>query len=509
MKKKGKILTAVLLVAVIIAGTVGALLFVKPAINLATIKNNIEGESPVAEYSDLMPDTDEIYGWANQLVNMGARKPGTDAWKQANSFVTEKFNEFGLSDIKTVNSKTTLWQCDEWSLNVGGEEISSYYMTHTFHIGNMGAFSTPEGGLNTEIVYVGDGSESDFKNADVEGKIVVANVKFTNIPITLAKAVTSLYYDPDGEVGFGDAITNPYSANTYPYNYYRAMENGAVGFVGVLVDYYESNEFNNEDYSYMGGKMKIPGLWVTKNDGEKLAEMIENGNNKAVLNMSGSITEVDAGAVVGLLPGQSDEIIMVQSHYDSSTPGGAEDASGTSVVLAMADFFSQIPENEREKSILFVLMDSHFNDYESHDYFIAEYLQDGHKILADVCIEHIAMEYKNIDGELVATGEIEPRIVFTSGSDMITDITNEEIVRHGYAKTAVIPAAIFDEPPTDADMYYQLDVPIVSLISGPLYLYDNCDTADKIAKDQLKPTAETFSAITLRLMDLPADEFKD
>ena len=119
------------------------------------------------------------------------------------------------------------------------------------------------------------------------------------------------------------------------------------------------------------------------------------------------------------------------------------------------------------------------------------------------------MEYKNVDGELVATGEIEPRIVFTSGSDKITDITNEEIVRHNFAKTAVLPAAIFDEPPTDADMYYQLDVPIVSLISGPLYLYDNCDTADKIAKDQLKSTAETFSSITLRLMELSAEEFKD
>lgn len=163
-----------------------------------------------------MPENDEIFSWAEDLVNMGARKPGTDAWIKANAYVTEKFEKFGLSDVKTVESDSTLWQCDDWSLTVGGEEISSYFMTHSFHSGNMGVFSTPEGGLNAEIVYVGDGGEGDFKDVDVEGKIVVANVKFTEIPITLAKAVTSLYYDPDNLVDMGDSIINPYSANTYP-----------------------------------------------------------------------------------------------------------------------------------------------------------------------------------------------------------------------------------------------------------------------------------------------------
>lgn len=216
IKKKTKVIVALLLVLAVLAGTVGTLLFIRPAVTLKAIEGRIDGSYPTAQYQSLMPENDEIFSWAEDLVNMG------------------------------------------------------------------------------------------------------------------------------------DSIINPYSANTYPYNYYYAMENGAVGFVGILEDYYESNEFNNEDYSYMGGKMKIPGLWITKNAGEKLCNMIEESNNKAVLNMSGSITAIKAGAVVGYLPGKSEETIMVQSHYDSSTPGGAEDASGTSVVLAMAKFFSQIPEEERE-----------------------------------------------------------------------------------------------------------------------------------------------------------------
>jgi hypothetical protein len=40
-----------------------------------------------------------------------------------------------------------------------------------------------------------------------------------------------------------------------------------------------------------------------------------------------------------------------------------------------------------------------------------------------------------------------------------------------------------------------LGVPTVSLICGPLYLYDDEDTLDKIDVDQLGPVAQFFAAL--------------
>lgn len=133
---------------------------------------------------------------------------------------------------------------------------------------------------------------------------------------------------------------------------------------------------------------------------------------------------------------------MIQSHYDSSTVGAVEDASGTSVVMALAKFFSQIPYEERERSLLIVAMDTHFTDYDSHDAFIENYLSEGHKILVDVCIERIANEVVEVDGKLCFTGEVEPRFVFTSKIDALLDITKEEVVRHKLGRTIVVPANI-------------------------------------------------------------------
>ena len=472
--------------------------------------NNIKQQqklenSPTAAYTELMPGTEEIYSYAKDLTDMGARLPGTFAWEEANAYVTEKLTSFGLENVKTVDSKTTLWTCTESSLTVGGEEISVYGMKHTFNTG-IGSNTTGENGIDAEIVYVGDGSEWDFKRIDVEGKIVVADVDFSPIPVKLAGLISYLSYDPYNQLG---TITNPYSANTYPYNYYYAMENGAVGFIGVLTDYFESNEYNNEDYSYMGGKMQIPGMWITNSAAATIKELIAEGKDDANLKMSVTVESTNAGAVVGVIPGKSDETIIIQSHYDSATPGGAEDASGTAVVLALAKFYSQIPADELDRTLMFVLMDTHFNDYESHDYFIAEYLGDGHKIVADICVEHIANEGEiDENGNLVMTGEAETKLFFVNDINALTTITTEEIVRHNLAKTVVLPTYIFDEVPSDADMIYQEDVPIISMISAPIYLYDNCDTVDKICKEELLPVAETFADIIWRVDDTPTEKLK-
>ena len=527
-------LSIILAIAATSALALAYIFFMKPVKGIRAMEKLQSQPGPTARHLHSMADTDTIFGWADDLVNMGARRPGTPEGLQAQTYVKEKLESFGLDEVEILPSETYLWEYRDWSLKVGGEEIPSHYISNTLN-GGIKSLKVGEApaafhaDIDSDIVYVGKGAESDFKGIDVKGKIVMAEVEFSKVPISLAKAAALMFYDPDREVGFADCVVDPYSANTFPYNYFRAMAGGAAGFVGILTDYINSNRFNNEDYTYLGSDMAMPGLWVTKADGERIKAKLRTAGGaagasrasagisagaslgadaRASMKMSVDVSRVRAGAVIGKLYGKSDEILMVQSHYDSSTPGGTEDASGTAVVLAMAEFFGKMNREELDRTIFFTLMDTHFTDYDSHDSFKYKYLKEDHKVLADVSIEHIARQVREVNGEIIATDSLEPRIIFIDKLPALVKIAKEEIVRHRFGKVSMMPTTFFKEPPTDAEQFHEVGVPIISLISGPIYLYDDIDTADKIAREELRPTAETFSDIVWRLSKLPASSFR-
>ena len=96
---------------------------------------------------------------------------------------------------------------------------------------------------------------------------------------------------------------------------------------------------------------------------------------------------------------------------------------------------------------MFILMDSHFSDYDTHDVIIEKYLGEDSKVVADICVEHIGNDVEEVNGEYVATDTPVPKIVFNGGSSAFRKIVTEEIVRHDIESTIVLPAWImFGEP---------------------------------------------------------------
>ncbi|MCD8150831.1 MAG: M28 family peptidase [Clostridiales bacterium] len=503
MKKIGIAVLAIVLAAAVVLVSV---LFVIPSVKISKLEQLSMDDSATAQYSAGIPDEDTIYSWATDLVDMGVRLPGTEAGEEAQAYVLEKFEEFGLEDVTVIPAKTSLYTCDSCTLTVNGEELESQYITYTCTDGTYTDFDVS---AEAELVYVGSKTGA---NIDVEGKIVVADISFQSIPYLAAKLISKLFYDPDNTLSLLGSKQVTYLTESFYEGYFNYTEKGAAGYIGILTDYYDSCVYLAEDYTYLGD-MTIPGVFVSNSTGDVIKELINNSDDgiTATLTMSGSLEEVDSGAVIGYLPGNSEETIMVQSHYDSITSGAVEDASGTACLLAMADFYSQIPEEDREKTLLFIAMDTHFSDYTTHDAVVEELFGDDCSIVANLCVEHIAKEYTvTSDGGLEETGEIDPRIFFVSGSDALIQVVNEEIVRHGLDRSLVLGATLLGEDVfTDANDFYQQGIALVSLISAPIYLYDMIDTADKIEKDALVPTVETLSDILWRLSEMSGEELQE
>jgi hypothetical protein len=249
MKKLPRVLLFTALALCVAALGALGLLSSCAALNIRALSKLSPDDAPGASYTGLMPGNEEIFGHVTALTSMGARVPGTQAHCEATEYLTKTLESFGLENVHTVESDTILWTTSNWGLEIGGIRLDSYYMTHSFNTGEPGAFTTPAGALQAEIVYVGKGGKSDFRNIDVRGKIVAADLVFGKVPIGLAKFAAHLYYDSGKTISLFSSKLNPYSANTYPYNYYNAMQNGAVGFIGILANYFDSNRYNNEDYS--------------------------------------------------------------------------------------------------------------------------------------------------------------------------------------------------------------------------------------------------------------------
>lgn len=451
-----------------------------------------------------LPTTESIFADVKQLVDLGPRRSGTPGGDRAAEFMKAGLASAGVPQVWEHNVTTYQWEDTRHAVTVGGEPIDAFPSEHSFFgaakVDWTGAFSTGPGGRTAKVVDIGDGTAFDLLGKDLRGKIVVFNLRFL-LPQLGLGAVAEHLYDP-GLSLLGDPRSllqgNPYITN-YTSVLRAAQRAGAVGFVGVLTDYFESNRYRNEYYRRL--QVTMPGFWVTRDEGKRLRSLLPKAGRTATLELEGRRYATPTRTVLGYLPGKDPknrETIMVQSHHDSVGPGAVEDASGSAEVLALARYYAGRPATERERGLLFVTFDSHFTGYQSHMGFAEQYVVSPtrpYDIVANATVEHIAKQGVIRGGKLVVTERPEPRAFFRTGGNVVRQAIVESIRKRDLRRILVIDSRRVSKDgnmPTDAAFAAITGIPTVSYISGPVYLYDDMDTLDKVDVDQLRPVAASF-----------------
>jgi len=458
------------------------------------------------EYNEPLkrPNSNEIFAWISEICQTPHRRPGTPEGHKAEQWVAKKLKELGLENVTLDPIPITVWRAKSWSLKVEDKEVPCFFIVNT-------AF-TGQNGVTAPLIYVGEGKPKDFTKTDVSGKIVVAEVPFPYMPtgllINALKILGASYYvsDPDNSLTLktGQYLnfvrTNFIGGSTEknaPVNdvYWLAFKNRAKAICLILKNQ-PSN--SNSHYGPYDGIMKpMPGLWIGKYDGIELRKKAKAGA-MAKLVLVGDTALGKMHNVWGVLPGRSDEIIMITSHHDAPFKGAVEDGSGVAQVLAQAKIWSRVPKEKRARTLIFVIDAGHFYGSQGGHFFAKEHKDLMNRTRVLITLEHLGgKEVKEKNKKYVETNELALTVMFTSTDALTIATVFNALKRKPVKKTVPIAADLLAPAPTSDAAGYVLEagVPVISWIGCPYYLLDEYDTLDMIAKNELASICETVTEL--------------
>ena len=361
-----------------------------------------------------------------------------------------------------------------WEVSVSGSNKTLNLTSASPIITFPNYMPSPEGDMNLETVWVGLGMASDFIGKDVRGKAVF--VYSFPTPSSLIQSAS-----------WTGALT-------------RAQEKGAAALFVVLA-IPGNMSFVSHVQGLSNNGSKLPVFTVGLDDGEAVESLNASSAGTAlktrvrwkVETMSG----LKAANVVGVLPGQTDESIVMISHMDGYFDGANDNAAGLASMLGVAEYFSKRPKEQRRRTMYFVgIADHHTGDVGGR------HLHDTwQNVFAKTAIilnaEHVALAEpvwdrpwgSNVRPGLIKTNQLGPSWWGVHGSDRLANL-----IRDGFAVFGV-PTQV--EPGGSAGELraVQWDAPSFYLHNKGVYYHSNADTADVVPAEGLKTATQAFAKI--------------
>ncbi|MCF8149109.1 MAG: M28 family peptidase [Burkholderiaceae bacterium] len=435
--------------------------------------------------------SDEMMGWIREMAAFGARRAGSPAGLANEDYLAAKLTEFGLANVRKEPIPVEHYRPDssrvEIDAGAGFQPFNAQWIPYCRF--------TPAAGIEAQLVFADSGALSHA--GDWTGKVVVTEIEFPVLDVALIGKFSMGKHDPDDNL---KDVKHPATWVRLGWHLYRkAIERGAVGFIGILKD---QPGGSYQMYAPYGFKEKdildkpLPGFWVSRNDGAQIRKLAEDGA-KVRLTLTGERAPAVTHNIVGEIPGEIDEAVILHCHHDSPFVSPVEDASGCAVILALARHFAQGAKPCRKVIVLFTA--GHFYGSIGTRTFIETHAVDVvPKVALEITVEHIAKEaVENEAGELVESGRSEGTGVFLPFNQAMVDAVLVNLKDNGVDRAFLLPpeGPLGPYPPTDGGDWYLSGVPLVNFISNPVYLLNAEDDFDWVDQPRLAKVAGAVAGI--------------
>ena len=351
------------------------------------------------------------------------RIAGTRYDRMTEDWVLAQFEKTGLTDVRRQEiAMKPLWYPESWTAEVivAGKATK---LTSSFPI--TGTVGTPAGGIAAEAVWIGLGTAADLQGRDVKGKAVVI-----------------------------------YSIATPGGRSHSASWNGAVrrandagaALVFVIMGFPGNATSNPEG----ADGTVAPTFTISSDEGNLIREALET-KGAVSIRLQADIQHrkgVTTGNVWGVLPGSTDENIMVMAHTDSFFEGAMDNASGIATMLEIARHYAARPKAERKRSLIFLTTADHHHGTAGiqwvHDHF------DFAKTAVVINCEHTSQTMLYLlNAGVMTSNAVSARRWYVGGSDQLQKLVTGTLKEFGvsiYTQPELRPggelSVIYDKAPS-------------------------------------------------------------
>lgn len=414
--------------------------------------------SPPITPRDVRQMTEELCRIAGYGLTSGIH-PGPKA-AEASNYLLFQLRKYGLEARLEAVTIRDPWP-ESWSLTVrdNGKPQDVLAIPCGWTVG------TPNEGIESEMVYIHEGTARWFQEVNVNGKIVLVDYD----TVTEFKGIT-------GE-GHTNSIAN-------------AVTHGAVGMI-LAEKKNPSPRFYPSPMSGIGDPNVIAGLPVFdcgRAEGDYLRGLCRSEIPVRV-NMKLDVRHAykNCDNVVGILHGNGsiDEILMPCCHYDGCFTSALDNNAGVAFVLGLAKYFAAKPRESRNRDMWFIFFFGHdVGGNQGHQQFVATHQDIMSKlILFDIDHPVPGLRYDLIDGAMVRTDEDNMRLF--SG----TSLTLAEMARWVNFKYGLRSAILRGLPggnPNSRD-FIAAGVPVATTgCSFAWYYHTTEDTMDHLPLEQFE-----------------------
>ncbi len=339
------------------------------------------GEPAAPEFvgTTIKADLETIVGFAKESrasreVGSGqlwGRITGLPSSTKTVQWAVDQFRKAGIADVRvqpiTQQANARFWFPLSWEVKLladpaFGPGTADVVLDSAIPLSPS---DIPGGTLTAPLVYVGSGNPSVLQHIDVKGKIAVQ--------LTV----------PQGHMLFE---RGPVGARADDLE-----RRGAVGVVNLVR--LPGNE-RSRDFSNCGN----PCINLGGRDGHFLEQVMDRAAQAGVgdkLRMQITLkaenrTNLKGENGVAVVPGKSDEVIILNAHVDGWFDGAGDNADGLSVLVALAKHFGK-PENRPGRTIVFVASAGHHSPgMNGPSNFVAANPDLVKRAVMMVNIEHVA-----------------------------------------------------------------------------------------------------------------------
>jgi len=432
--------------------------------------------APVPPDDPLAPEMDgarikayveAIVGFSKQSRANGdrvwGRVTGFPAAKSTLEWAAENFRNAGLQqvEVQQYNATEPMWWADDWQVKLlGGNKLGpDVILESALPTGD----SEINGTLTASPVDVGYINEA-IPTTNLDGKIAVQHLR---------------------------PLSGAYSERGATRE--RARELMARGAVAVINVVEQIGNMHVRDFSYCNG----PCFNLGTQDGKFLTTVIERARAagksdelKLQLQLNTrTLTDLKGYNTVGIVPGESDESIIINAHADGWFDAAGDNADGLAVLVALANHFAK-PANRLERTLVFVASGGHHSrGLNGPANFVAMNSALTKDAVLVLNLEHVAQYQINATDWSVSPHAQPMSFGISNLAPALVDIGKRGMKRYDFHLVPKFRRAV----PGDLGGYRSLGVARVQAIhSGPMY-HTSGDVAGTISAEGLEKAARFFA----------------